>query len=158
MCISERALAVAKEAATLAGAEIRAAHLGRAERGLAVIVKTGIDLVTETDQKCEKIILKLLQDAFPDHRFVGEESTFAAGDAESVRGPCIAVRAARMAHLSFASLDRSHCVGSRAVPLSFALSCPFLGVSWNVIALLSRMRAYRCVPNSCMACRSSSFL
>ncbi|XP_026286380.1 inositol monophosphatase 1 [Frankliniella occidentalis] len=34
-----------------------------------------IDLVTETDQEVEKMLISNLQAQFPDHRFIGEEST-----------------------------------------------------------------------------------
>lgn len=33
------------------------------------------DLVTETDQKVEEIIISSLKKRYPDHRFIGEEST-----------------------------------------------------------------------------------
>ena len=31
------------------------------------------DLVTETDQECERIIVRRLKEAFPGHKFIGEE-------------------------------------------------------------------------------------
>jgi len=34
-----------------------------------------LDLVTETDQEVEKLLINGLRKAFPDHRFIGEEST-----------------------------------------------------------------------------------
>lgn len=83
--VTEKALEVAKDAASKAGAEIRTAHQERNGAGMTVIVKSGIDLVTETDRKCEDIILGLLRAAFPEHCFVGEESTFATGEEELVR-------------------------------------------------------------------------
>ncbi|VDL67018.1 unnamed protein product, partial [Nippostrongylus brasiliensis] len=42
------------------------------------VVKTkesATDLVTETDQAVEKLLIKGLSEAFPDHKFIGEEST-----------------------------------------------------------------------------------
>jgi len=36
-----------------------------------------VDLVTETDKKCEEIVLSTIQDAFPDHHFIGEEGSAA---------------------------------------------------------------------------------
>ncbi|CAM9170978.1 unnamed protein product [Hapterophycus canaliculatus] len=44
-------------------------------------VKSGVDLVTETDKKAEKAIIERLRASHPDHKFMGEESTFEeAGD------------------------------------------------------------------------------
>ncbi len=37
-----------------------------------------VDLVTETDKKCEDIIKSYLMDAFPDHCFIGEETAAGA--------------------------------------------------------------------------------
>ena len=68
-----------------------AAHHTRSGAGMAVIVKSGIDLVTETDRKCEDIILGMLRTAFPDHCFVGEESTFETGEDERVRSLFVAL-------------------------------------------------------------------
>ena len=75
---ADRALEVAKLAALKAGAIIKDALASREERGVQITVKSGIDLVTETDPKCEEVVLEALRAAFPDHGFVGEESTFAA--------------------------------------------------------------------------------
>lgn len=36
-----------------------------------------VDLVTETDKHCEEIILSAIQNAFPDHKFIGEEGSAA---------------------------------------------------------------------------------
>jgi inositol-phosphate phosphatase/L-galactose 1-phosphate phosphatase len=35
------------------------------------------DLVTETDKKCEELILGRIREAFPDHKFIGEEGSAA---------------------------------------------------------------------------------
>lgn len=66
-------LAVAVEAATAAGNEIRAAW--SAER--TVEYKGACDLVTATDKKCEDLIFALLKAKFPTHSLVGEESVAA---------------------------------------------------------------------------------
>ena len=69
----DECLAVAVEAAKLAGAEIRNAW--DAER--TVEYKGACDLVTATDKKCEDLIFDLLKSKFPTHTFVGEESVAA---------------------------------------------------------------------------------
>ena len=38
-----------------------------------------MDLVTETDKECEKLIFGRLKEAFPDHKFIGEEESSAQG-------------------------------------------------------------------------------
>ena len=38
-----------------------------------------MDLVTETDKECEKLIFGRLKEAFPDHNFIGEEESSAQG-------------------------------------------------------------------------------
>ena len=38
-----------------------------------------VDLVTQTDQKVEKIIIESVRNNYPGHKFIGEEST-AAGE------------------------------------------------------------------------------
>ena len=44
---------------------------------LEIICKDGVlDMVTEVDRKCEEIIIRELQNEFPDHDYVGEEGTF----------------------------------------------------------------------------------
>ncbi|XP_027875859.1 inositol monophosphatase 1 isoform X2 [Xiphophorus couchianus] len=40
---------------------------------------SGVDLVTQTDQKVEKLIIQSVKEKFPQHRFIGEESV-AAGE------------------------------------------------------------------------------
>jgi fructose-1,6-bisphosphatase/inositol monophosphatase family enzyme len=93
LCDADTALKVATAAAMEAGVLIRAALQGDAGDGdRRVMVKSGVDLVTETDQKCETLILSKLRAAFPTHGFVGEESTFADGGAAStVRDDAVAV-------------------------------------------------------------------
>ena len=66
----ERCLSVAQSLARKAG-EIQAA----ATRGsLSIVSKGGIDLVTDIDQRCEKLVFEGLREAFPEHCFIGEES------------------------------------------------------------------------------------
>lgn len=71
------------EAAQEAGAQIRASIASRDKTGVTVTVKSGIDLVTEVDQKCEKLVLEKLRREFPSHNFVGEESTFETEGADA---------------------------------------------------------------------------
>ncbi|KAK9842473.1 hypothetical protein WJX81_001652 [Elliptochloris bilobata] len=66
---------VAVLAAKDAGAVIDAAF--RKEKNIEH--KGAMDLVTETDKECEALILQALQDAFPTHRFIGEEGSAAQG-------------------------------------------------------------------------------
>ena len=42
--------------------------------------KNDVDLVTATDEKCEKMIKECISEAFPEHSIVGEEETARAGD------------------------------------------------------------------------------
>ena len=35
------------------------------------------DLVTETDKRCEALVLERIRQAFPDHKFIGEEGSAA---------------------------------------------------------------------------------
>ncbi|XP_063235139.1 inositol monophosphatase 1 [Bacillus rossius redtenbacheri] len=46
-----------------------------------------IDLVTETDQEIERILISSLRDKFPDHKFIGEESTAAGQKCELTAAP-----------------------------------------------------------------------
>ncbi|BDA46202.1 Inositol monophosphatase 2 [Coccomyxa sp. Obi] len=41
--------------------------------------KGTVDLVTETDKNCEEIVFSSIQDAFPEHKFIGEEGSAAQG-------------------------------------------------------------------------------
>ncbi|XP_042338775.1 inositol monophosphatase 1-like [Plectropomus leopardus] len=41
---------------------------------------SSVDLVTQTDQKVEQLIIQSVKEKFPTHRFIGEESV-AAGEA-----------------------------------------------------------------------------
>ncbi|XP_073273910.1 inositol-phosphate phosphatase-like isoform X2 [Primulina huaijiensis] len=46
-----------------------------------------VDLVTETDKKCEDLIFYHLKQQFPEHKFVGEETTAACGATELTEEP-----------------------------------------------------------------------
>ncbi|XP_075503020.1 inositol-phosphate phosphatase-like isoform X2 [Primulina tabacum] len=46
-----------------------------------------VDLVTETDKKCEDLIFYYLKQHFPEHKFVGEETTAACGATELTEEP-----------------------------------------------------------------------
>jgi fructose-1,6-bisphosphatase/inositol monophosphatase family enzyme len=72
-------LAVATAAAQAAGAVIKA-QWSSASKGIQE-KSTVVDLVTETDKRCEAIIQELLSHAFPAHSFIGEESAAAAAAA-----------------------------------------------------------------------------
>lgn len=53
----------------------------RDERKNAVMTKSSlVDLVTQTDQKVEQLIIQSVKEKFPTHKFIGEESV-AAGEA-----------------------------------------------------------------------------
>ena len=41
--------------------------------------KGSVDLVTATDKQCEEVILSSIRQAFPDHKFIGEEGSAAQG-------------------------------------------------------------------------------
>lgn len=66
-------LRVAKEAAQLAGAEIRQA-VGDA-RTTTTMKSDTTDLVTETDQRCEHIVMETIRRYYPQHAIIGEESS-----------------------------------------------------------------------------------
>jgi len=69
----DHALDVAQEAALLAGAKIREAWSQRSE---VKATKSGLtDLMTETDQRCEELVMDLLRQKFPQHQIIGEETS-----------------------------------------------------------------------------------
>lgn len=70
-----RWLEVAVEAAKAAGALIRDAF----SKPKNVEHKGQVDLVTETDKECEEVIIAHIKAAFPDHKFIGEESSAEQG-------------------------------------------------------------------------------
>lgn len=45
---------------------------------------TSVDLVTETDKQCEETIVSMLKEAFPSHKFIGEEDSAAQGGASQL--------------------------------------------------------------------------
>ncbi|XP_073125911.1 inositol monophosphatase 3-like [Henckelia pumila] len=49
--------------------------------------KGEVDLVTETDKKCEEVIFDYLRSKYPDHKFIGEETTAACGVTELTDEP-----------------------------------------------------------------------
>ncbi|MQL99860.1 hypothetical protein Taro_032589 [Colocasia esculenta] len=71
-------LALAVEAAKNAGQVIRKGFYQTKH----VEHKGQVDLVTETDKACEDLIFCHLKKHFPDHKFIGEETTAALGAAE----------------------------------------------------------------------------
>ncbi len=72
--IPREALDVAIRAATGAGAILRERLSGPRE----ITFKGAVDLVTDADQASEDYVLSVIQGAFPDHRFIGEEGVHKA--------------------------------------------------------------------------------
>ncbi|KAL5975488.1 Small subunit (SSU) processome component [Asimina triloba] len=79
----EKYLAVAVEAAKSAGEIIRKGFHEKKQ----IEHKGQVDLVTETDKACEDFIFNLLKQQFPDHKFIGEETSAALGTAELTDHP-----------------------------------------------------------------------
>jgi inositol-phosphate phosphatase/L-galactose 1-phosphate phosphatase len=75
----EDTLRAAKHCAFIAGREIRNAW-GTDSSLVKNSKKNDVDLVTLTDEKCEKMIKEYLTRTFPEHLIVGEEETAACGD------------------------------------------------------------------------------
>ncbi len=71
----QEAHALAIYASRSAGAMLR----GRLSDTRTITFKSAVDLVTDADQRAEAMILERIQTAFPDHYFLGEESTHVAG-------------------------------------------------------------------------------
>jgi hypothetical protein len=63
------------------------------------------DLVTETDKKCEELVLSRIRAAFPDHKFIGEERSAAQVLYKLVWGR---IRGARCAGLMVAPAAAVH--------------------------------------------------
>ncbi|KAL6992903.1 Small subunit (SSU) processome component [Sarracenia purpurea var. burkii] len=76
-------LAVAVDAAKKAGEIIRKGFYEVKH----VEHKGQVDLVTETDQACEDLIFNHLKQHFPNHKFIGEETTAACGVTELTDEP-----------------------------------------------------------------------
>src|SRR5215813_5674272 len=64
-------LSVAWEAASLAGALIR----NRWQEPKSIDYKGAIDLVTSVDRECERCIVEVLRNSFPNHSVLAEEET-----------------------------------------------------------------------------------
>ncbi|KAM3849897.1 inositol monophosphatase 1-like, partial [Diretmus argenteus] len=72
----QEAMDQAEVLARKAGAMVRAAL----QDDMKVMMKSSsVDLVTQTDQEVEKLIIQSVKEQFPTHRFIGEESV-AAGE------------------------------------------------------------------------------
>ncbi len=69
-------LDLAKSAALKAGEIITSYSTGasgRTNNSAKVNVKSGVDLVTEADTHVEKVVTKMIKDAFPSDAIIGEE-------------------------------------------------------------------------------------
>ncbi|KAG6553860.1 hypothetical protein Mapa_004777 [Marchantia paleacea] len=73
-------VAVAEEAAVMAGKLIQVSFY----KHKAVEHKGKVDLVTETDKACEKIIFEHLSKAFPSHKLLGEEASSLSGKIDAI--------------------------------------------------------------------------
>jgi len=71
----EAVLATAKRAAREAGAVIRQAWWAEDESQVKATKSNSVDLVTETDQKCEELVARIILGDFPGDRIIGEESS-----------------------------------------------------------------------------------
>ncbi|GLJ06916.1 hypothetical protein SUGI_0052430 [Cryptomeria japonica] len=49
--------------------------------------KGKVDLVTETDKACEELVFKFLKEKYPDHQFIGEETSTVYGTSELTDEP-----------------------------------------------------------------------
>lgn len=81
-------LNTAVKAARRAGAIINRASL-ELER-VQVTRKSGNDFVTEIDRACEKAVIEVLAQAYPDHCFLGEESGYTNAAGEAIDAPTAA--------------------------------------------------------------------
>lgn len=81
--LNSKFLAVAIDAAKTAGEVIRKGFYEVKN----VEHKGQVDLVTETDKACEDLIFNHLKLHFPDHKFIGEETTAANGVTELTDDP-----------------------------------------------------------------------
>lgn len=73
----QQCLEVAKQAALAAGKIIQESFSSDNKR--IQQKSTHVDLVTETDKKCEQVIHSMLLEQFPSHKFIGEEQASAEG-------------------------------------------------------------------------------
>ena len=88
-------LALGEEVARGAGRMIREAHEKRTKQGSleGQLESKGsaetetVDLVTATDKACEDYIINTIKGQFPDHAFIGEESSFTGPGGTAVSEP-----------------------------------------------------------------------
>lgn len=73
----QQCLAVARAAALAAGAVIKQ-NFGSGRQKVEQ-KSSDVDLVTETDKQCEDVIKSMLQQQYPNHHFIGEETAAAVG-------------------------------------------------------------------------------
>lgn len=78
-------LAVAQEAATEAGLCIATAF--SSDKQVENKYDNNVDLVTETDKECEEKIVSKIRQAFPAHKFIGEEESSKSGTPELTDDP-----------------------------------------------------------------------
>lgn len=78
----DHAVALARKS----GEVIRAALLNR-DQNQVQTKSSDVDLVTETDQEVEKLIIQSVKSKFPDHRFIGEESVSSGQPCELTAAP-----------------------------------------------------------------------
>uniref|UniRef100_A0A7N0VIZ8 Inositol-1-monophosphatase n=1 Tax=Kalanchoe fedtschenkoi TaxID=63787 RepID=A0A7N0VIZ8_KALFE len=76
-------LATAIDAAKRAGEVIREGFY----KSKNVELKGQVDLVTETDKACEDLVFSYLEQKYPEHKFIGEETTAAEGVVELTDEP-----------------------------------------------------------------------
>mgnify|MGYP001803380012 CR=1 FL=1 len=79
-------LLVAQEAARLAGDEIRKAMNHKTSSSLQMKSDT-TDLVTETDIRCEELVMNMLREKYSEHAIIGEESSGADCNYTLTEGP-----------------------------------------------------------------------
>ncbi|XP_072318280.1 inositol monophosphatase 1 isoform X1 [Eucyclogobius newberryi] len=101
----DHAVAVARKS----GEMIRAAVQNQDRSSLVQTKSSAVDLVTETDQKVEQLIIQSVKRKFPTHRFIGEESV-SSGE------PCVL------------SLDPTWIIDPIDGTTNFVHGFPFVGV------------------------------
>jgi fructose-1,6-bisphosphatase/inositol monophosphatase family enzyme len=70
----DKILQVAQEAALIAGVKIRQTLISSDNVKLNM-KSSSADLVTETDEECEQVVMDKIQSSFPEHKIIGEESS-----------------------------------------------------------------------------------
>lgn len=76
------AMLVAETAAKRAGATMKEAFLSM--RTACDVKSTSVDLVTETDKKCERLVQETIRKAYPMHGFIGEEESSEQGYVKAI--------------------------------------------------------------------------